>query len=219
MYPTSSNSNIGTLLRMIQEDQNQSLPQINPANAPSSAIRETVQGPIMAPNDPGSSRVVSIRPEGVTQQGPQAGGVVGPMGASPVVTPGALPVVGPKAPVAPTPGISAPQGGSSPSSSNPSAQPSAPNIGTRIMASAPAPTKSIGTGASTYSPAKPNMNVYGPSSSYSPQYFTPQRIQSSPVTNNQPKATPTPIQGTIQQIQKILNSLGPSRWVNPGYRA
>lgn len=92
MYPNQAQSTIGTLLRMIQEDQNKSIPSTTPASDPRSAIRGVVQGPLTSSEDTGSSHVVSVRPEGVTQTGqsvtpttptqgpsPLAGNVVAPL--------------------------------------------------------------------------------------------------------------------------------------------
>lgn len=166
VYQSATGSNIGTLLRLIQEDQNKSLAATPPASEPGSPIRGVIQGPLQAPEAPNSNRVVSLKPEGALQQGPQQPGVapVAPGGSgqpegvvapripvAPVAAPsfdtgggGGGGVVAPIAPVRPTPaapGPSAP-GPSAPSapSSAPSPAPAAaPAIGTQIRASAPAP--------------------------------------------------------------------------------
>src|SRR5581483_7128901 len=99
MYPTGTGSNIGELLRLIQEQKNSSLAAVPPAAQPESPIRGIVQQPLQAPESPTSSRVVSVRPEGVTQQEPQSGQVI----AAGESVPGGVigPVVPPKASVAP----------------------------------------------------------------------------------------------------------------------
>lgn len=145
MYPQSSQSNIGTLLRLIQEDKNQSMAATPPSAEPGSPIRGVVQQPLQAPNDPNSARVVSLRPEGATQSGPQAE-------AMPNVVPPVAPVIAPQAPVAPVPSVSAPSQApqaSAPSASFRSTAPSTPSIGTRLT---PMPLSSV-LGASTSRPA------------------------------------------------------------------
>lgn len=100
MYPSQQASTIGALLRMIQEDQSKNVAGNNPASEPSTALRQTVQGPLQSVEDPGSSRAVSVPPEGVTQTGVAVTPQQQPQTVSPV-----SPVV---APIAPTPPPSAP---------------------------------------------------------------------------------------------------------------
>lgn len=155
MYPNGQGSNIGTLLRLIQEDKNQSVAATSPSSDPNSPIRSLNQQPIQAPNDPNSSRVVSLRPEGVTQSGPQAE-------AQPNVVAPIMPVA-PQAPTSPV----APQAPNNPGSSissNPTPSFSSPSIGTRIS-SAPAPTgtsRNFGAstlGISTYKAPTPTKSI------------------------------------------------------------
>ena len=176
MYPQSG-SNIGTLLRLIQEDQNKSLPAINPANDPNSPIRGVIQGPLNAPESPGSSRVVSVRPEGAIQQGEQANPqVVGPVApVAPVAQ-----VAGPVAPQAPQQN---PSGGGGGGVSAP--QVSAPSIGTRITA---APTKAV-LGATTRGTTIPYS--IGRNIPINAQ-ITPQRGRSGGQITIPTKITPTP---------------------------
>jgi hypothetical protein len=182
MYPTNQGSNIGTLLRMIREDQNQNIAATPPATQPGSAIREVVQQPLSSPNDPNSARVVSVRPEGVTQQGPDTQVTQPVAPASPAAAP---PVVAPTAPKPAAPSVSSPSA-SRPSS--PSAQPSRPaqsapsfpSIGTTIKAAAPTPRPS----PSEFFTPKPGL-----------RYFTPQRSSVGVKVSNKPGPTPTPRPG------------------------
>lgn len=169
-YPNGGGSNIGALLRLIQEDQNQNIAASSPASDPESPLREVIQQPIEAPESPGSERVVSIRPEGAVQSGPQAEAV------SPVapVAPGGAPSGGGVvAPIRPAPVVSSPSdGGGSPASSPVSAPQSSsssyssPSIGTSIR-----PSSAV-AGART---SQPNANytktVSRPTSSSSSSSF------------------------------------------------
>lgn len=126
-YQQSQGSDIGTLLRLIQEEKASSILASPPAADPSSPIREQVQGPILAPEAPGGTRNVSIRPEGVGTLGP-SGQAVGPL------VPGASSVVAPRVPVAPTPvPTPTPPGRQQPGGvTNAPAKPSLPSIGTQL---------------------------------------------------------------------------------------
>ncbi len=163
MYPTGTN-NIGTLLRMIQEDQNKNLAALNPSAEPSSPIRGLVQQPLTAPEAPGTSRVVSIRPEGTPSvQGEATPSVVAPVAPTPGIAPTA-----PIAPVAP--GVS-PMGGGQPYLAR-AISPSMPSIGTSIRplgvnVSAPlaSPTRPAGTSVSQPSFSQPNTSYNMPSTS------------------------------------------------------
>ena len=62
-YLNQNGNSIGSLLRFIQEQKSQS-PIIPPSSEASSPIRGVIQGPLKSPEDTGTSKVVSIRPEG-----------------------------------------------------------------------------------------------------------------------------------------------------------
>lgn len=74
IYPGLYSGAIGTLLRQIQE-QKSSSPIVPAATETSSPIRAGVQEPLQAPESPGTSRVVSVRPEASNVAG--AGSPVG----------------------------------------------------------------------------------------------------------------------------------------------
>ncbi len=129
IYPGAIAGNIGALLRLIQEEKAASPAALPPETAVTSPLRGVVQEPLRSPEAPGGTRVVSMRPEGVTPQGPTA---------APTVVPAARPVA-PVAPVAPAgqPGVTGPVSAPSPASSS---QPSvsgvsaqAPAIATKVM--------------------------------------------------------------------------------------
>lgn len=155
MYPNGSGSNIGTLLRLIQEDQNKNAASLVPSADPNSPLRGAIQQPLQAPESPGSSRVVSVRPEAVTQQGPQA---------SPTVVAPQAPVA-PSAPIAPAPQAPRPAGSSVSAPSTPNI--SLPTLGTRITPTAVAAPTQVIKGVSTSRPVS-NARPQNPSS-------TPQR--------------------------------------------
>ncbi len=198
MYPQGQ-SNIGNLLRLIQEDKNQAPAAQIPATDPNSPIRQTIQQPVTSPQSPGSSQIVSLRPEGVIQQGPQAGGNV---------VPAAQPIAPTAAPVAPaSANFSRPVGSSSPSSPSPAsaATPSTPFIGTRIS-SAPSAQKTLG--ASTAKPVFMS-NVAGPSSKYAPKRSgsISGALGGGAGTKNVPTPTPVqpnPIKSTREQLIKSI---------------
>lgn len=158
-YPSGGGSNIGTLLRLIQEDQNKSIAATPPAAEADSPLRGVIQGPLKAPESPGSERVISLRPEGVTQSGPQAG--VSPV--APVAPGGGAVAGGVVAPIRPTP-VFAPQASGQPNSAPSSPSPvsnssavlgssvaSRPSLGTTIR-----PSTVTGQASSArYTPAKP----------------------------------------------------------------
>lgn len=150
LYPSAGGSNIGTLLRLIQEDQNKNISSTPPGAQPGSPIRNVVQGPLHASESPGSSQVISLRPEGVTQQGPQTAPVIPAGGVSPI---GVGNVVAPRAPVI------APSAPSAPGApSQPSINPSSPNIASStpsVRASTPALRAiPLGTSIGLNTPAK-----------------------------------------------------------------
>lgn len=62
-YLNQNGNSIGSLLRFIQEQKSQS-PIIPPSTEASSPIRGIVQEPLKSPEDTGTSKVVSLRPEG-----------------------------------------------------------------------------------------------------------------------------------------------------------
>jgi len=72
-YLNQNGNSIGSLLRFIQEQKSQS-PIIPPSSEASSPIRGVVQEPLKSPEDTGTSKVVSLRPEGnVATQGESVG--------------------------------------------------------------------------------------------------------------------------------------------------
>ncbi len=166
----SQGGDIGTLLRLIQEEKSSSLLNQPPSADPNSPIRQQTQGPLLAPEAPGGTRNVSLRPEGIGALGPaeQVGSVVPPMAPR-------LPMVGPV--MAPTmvsrPGSNG-GGGGSPSRPNPTPvptptqRPSLPSIGTRIS----------------------NPGVLGASTKAQPKALPTQ--QKTPTRGNQPGAIGTP---------------------------
>lgn len=85
IYQSGASSNIGTLLRLIQEEKSKNIAAIPPQADVESPLRASVQEPIKAPESPGTQRVVSIRPEGATMQGPVAGSDLTPV--APVAAP------------------------------------------------------------------------------------------------------------------------------------
>lgn len=201
MYPTASSggSNIGTLLRLIQEDQNNSLLANNPASQPGSPIRGTVQGPLQSPNDPTSARVVSMRPEGVTQSGPQAS----PVGEVPGNVVSAAQPIAAAAPVSSiTPNFSSSpvsqpsaqlnQNVSSNTNTSPVRQPS--YVATRIM-----PTVA---GTSTSAPKlQPNLGATKSNSSAS---FTPQKSRIGTIISQLPQF----LQSLYKQTASAKSPLG-----------
>ena len=155
MYQNQGN-NIGNLLRLIQEEKAQNIAAIPPAAQPESPLRGTVADALQTPESPGSEHTISLRPEGVTQQGPTAepGRVVpavAPVPPSPVAA----------APVAASSPVS--QGSQSPSAAAPTqninkVSYSAPSIGTRITSSpfAVAGAKAVAT------PTRPTASSSAP---------------------------------------------------------
>jgi hypothetical protein len=119
IYPSGLTGNIGNLLRLIQEEKTSSIANLPPATEAGSPMRGLIQQPLMNPNDPGSARQVSLRPEGVTQMGPA----------------GTPQVVGPIANIMPQRSMMGPPGGMG----GPTGQPSSGGITT------PAPTVSAPT--------------------------------------------------------------------------
>jgi hypothetical protein len=67
-YLNQNGNSIGSLLRFIQEQKSQS-PIIPPSTEASSPIRGVTQEPLKAPEDIGTSKVVSLRPEGTIGTG------------------------------------------------------------------------------------------------------------------------------------------------------
>ncbi len=198
MYPTLGGNNIGTLLRMIQEDQNKNL--VAPGVEVGSPIRGMVQQPLMSNEAPGSNRVISVRPEGVTPMGPEMAGVA------------------PVAPVAPM--VSAPSSpmGASDMGSSPVAPrvstPSMPSIGTSIKASTSAPTNQGFIG-----PVKPN-NYVAPTPTPTPK--APIVSQSNNVGSSRigglglgtkiagaaERETPALLEGILGKAAKFLGPIG-----------
>ena len=75
-YLNQNGNSIGSLLRFIQEQKSQS-PIIPPSSEASSPIRGVVQEPLKSPEDTGTSKVVSLRPEGVTATGGESQPAIG----------------------------------------------------------------------------------------------------------------------------------------------
>ena len=73
-YLNQNGNSIGSLLRFIQEQKSQS-PMVPPGTETGSPIRGIVQEPLKAPEDVGTSKVVSLKPEAVigASQGPAVG--------------------------------------------------------------------------------------------------------------------------------------------------
>lgn len=164
-YPSGGGSNIGTLLRLIQEDQNKSIAATPPSADPASPLRGVIQQPIEAPEAPGSERVISIRPEGAIQQGPQASEVVAPSSPALAQGPVAGNVVAPSRPVAPAVSFdggsvspSVPQSNSVSRASSLSA--SAPAIGTSIRPSSNANFTAQVARPSTARPSAPQQSSF-----------------------------------------------------------
>lgn len=167
-YQGSATGDIGTLLRMIQEQKAASVLQSTPGAQPGAPVRDVIQQPLQSPESPGGSRVVSTRPEGgspnvVAPSASIQSGSTG--GALPGVVPGA--VVGPREPVAPaaTPGAAGP---ASPAASfNPSQSINAPGgsstfNGPRLATSISAAP--VATSSATPSIKSYNVSNTGPTS-------------------------------------------------------
>jgi hypothetical protein len=140
---SSIGGDIGSLLRMIQEEKASSVLAQPPASEPSTPVREVVQEPLQSPEAPGSQRVVSTRPEMAEPLAPIA----------PSTSPDTMPQTEtPVSPIAPAGGPIAPtytpavnQGGpgpsapSAPQGTSPvrvtSAASTGPNLGTAIRSS------------------------------------------------------------------------------------
>jgi hypothetical protein len=118
VYPGQAGSDIGTLLKMIQQDKSNSPTAVLPSSEQGSPIRNLVQEPLASPEAPTSSHVVSTPAEGSTA------GVVAP--------------VMPTSPIAPIPG----NAGSIPTGTLLSNAPVAPKV-VAPVAPAPAPTPSM----------------------------------------------------------------------------
>lgn len=201
IYQSGAGSTPGGLLRMLLEEQNKSPILAQPGGDPASVMRQTVQGPIMTPESPGSERVVSIRPEGVTQQGPEAGQVVAPV--SPVAP--SIPAGAVVAPVAPQP-----IGTSIMPSGMPSSQPSQSASRSSAPVSQPSSQQSPSVlGASTkaaplstrITPNFQNPNYNSILDYNRKNFMTPQRSRSGTPTakqNKVPTPTPTPRPGFRQ---------------------
>ena len=182
IYPTTIGGDIGSLLRLIQEEKARQFGMGRPGAAPGEQVREIVQQPLMAPEAPGTARVVGIKPEAVV--GPQT--PVSPtapvpqrMAVGPVRV-GGVPagqVIRPLAPQprieAAAPGVSAPSGPSEPSRPSEPSGPSGP--------SAPAP---VPTPRRAVTPSPPSLGT---------------KIVSQPA---RPTPTPAPVDTRVQQIEQ-----------------
>lgn len=170
-YQSPSGTGIGTLLRLIQDEKNNSPLAQPPASDVASPVREAVTSPILGSQNPGGTREVSLKPEGA--------GVTAPvMAASQAANPGdnAVNPVAPVAPAGPTPGAvvapvrpvapvapagpaSAPAGPSVSASSKPTPAPSLPSIGTRISSSSHPSFVSNGSAQSVLSASTPSKSA------------------------------------------------------------
>ncbi len=69
IYAAPQGSDIGSLLRLIQEQEASSLAKAQPQADVSAPMRDIVQEPLKGPESPGTATVVSQRPEGVGMPG------------------------------------------------------------------------------------------------------------------------------------------------------
>ena len=200
-------SNIGTLLRLIAEEKTQNATLLPPATTPDSPLREVVQQPLKSSESPGSSRVVSIRPESAAPIGPITPDT------STVVAPVAPPVA-PEAPVGPTP-VPTPTPAVSSGSAAPSIRSSAP-----VPTPVPTPTPGRVAGASTAKPSigtviKDSPLPFVPNSFNAGRRFqTPQKARVGDIISN-PKITPVPQSGYVpgrnspadRRIQDVIRKI------------
>lgn len=177
---------IGALLRLIQEEKSQSVLAAPPAVEPGSPTREMVTDPLMSPESPGSTRIASIKPEGLGPNEVGNGELIG--GGDGIQMPHGL--AQGIAPVGPS--ISGGNPGGNPGGGNGGGG-SAPSIGTTIKASTPVAQKSSGMTAQQqqlYNTVKSFLNI--------PMRSTRGQLITKPPTT----PTPTPFKGTIQKNQK-----------------
>ena len=180
LYPGLQGSNIGTLLRLIQEERQSSPAAIPPALESGSPIRNIIQSPPLDTESPGSNRVIANRPglnESVSGLRPdemsEPGQVLSPINRAPVATPVPTPTPqvpqvpgvpsapayqAPAATPVPTPGRAAPRQGQ------------VLGLATRIS-SAPAPAV--------------QQSLYGPQ--------LPQNFRSRPANPPGARITPAPV--------------------------
>lgn len=176
-YQQPTGSNIGNLLRAIQEEKNQS-PLLNPTSDVNSPIRNLTQQPLQQVEAPDSSRVAVVRPELNTAAEPLSGRVTAPSGptqtmAAPgqVVAPQRASYFSARADAAAQAAGGGNVGGGSSVSGGRSAV-SSPGIGTRIT-SAP---------VSARTPARPAVSYTGPT----------KQTSNSGLNFNQPNPKPKP---------------------------
>lgn len=196
MIYQGATSTIGSLLRLIEEEKTKAPTKILPQTEPGSAIRGLVQGPLESAESPGSSRVVSIKPEAATMSGPEAtpaGRVIAPVAPRPVPTPS---VVAPMAP--------APAGGGMPAPSynapvpTPVPTPTMPKIGTSITGSV--------QGAKTSAPVSSSGGYSGVGGfSGISRFVTPQRSRSGAPIVGGPTPTPAEV-NKMKQKDRIWGS-------------
>lgn len=167
LYPTSIGGDIGSLLRLIQEEKARQA-TLRPGITPGEISREIVQTPIIAPESPGTSRIIAEKPEAVV--GPQTP-TTRPVAAIPArAAVGPVKIGGPE----PTPVV------------RPTAR-----LPVREEAPAPAPsTPSIPSAPSV--PSAPSIPSV-PSASFSPQPSPPRLATAISVAPSRPMPTPTPI--------------------------
>lgn len=184
--------NIGTLLRLIQEEQANNMAAIPPSADVASPIRAAIQQPLKSPESVGTSRIVSGKPEAVTpiETTPQVVAPTEPVMPTPV-SPSAPSIASPSAPSAP-----------SVSNSNPSPASSAPRA-TPVSTPSPAPqAKGVTVSGGTVRGTSTSKPVYAPASIYST------KITSTPVSR--PNAVPV---GT--QTRPSVNINRPSQPISP----
>lgn len=170
-YQSAGGSNIGSLLRMIQEDKQNSPLAIPPTAEQGSPIRNLVQGPLSQVESPESAHVFATRPELSSVVPPAAPQTVVPGAAEPATGP----VVGPVAPEVHEPGVAAPVGPAAPAqhASAPGVAPAAASavkqqpisLATRIVPGSVTPsaasTKPSPTGSTISALRSPGVASYG----------------------------------------------------------
>lgn len=203
-------SNIGTLLRLIAEEKTQNATLLPPATTPDSPLREVVQQPLKSSESPGSSRVVSIRPESAAPIGPITPDT------STVVAPVAPPVA-PEAPVGPTPvptptpvepkvvAPTAPPTYQAPENISPTVQnqPNSYQLGEKLITPKPV-SKQPYAAPSTPQPFAPNSYQLGQ------KLAVPKPATPTPVPTPKPvsKPAPQPIQpNLLDQLKKTASGI------------
>lgn len=188
IYPTLGGG-IGALLRMIQEEKSQS-PLMPPSADVGSPIRGVVQGPIKSPESPGSSRMVSIRPEAAISPEnpvqPDTGAPVAPAGLPPVSPVASRPI--------PTP---------VPTPAPPRSSPASP----QFQAPSPAPARVTAPSLATKITPATGVTIRGPEPRRMPYGFSgpegvpqPSRAGAMVIAPPNPIPTATPAPGQPRQF-------------------